>query len=664
MYQHKPVAIKAVLGGLLVATAICALLGLKLPVARAAGTVTNCASYGPGAGTLQNALSGGGVITFTCSGTIIVPEIFIDMDTTLDATGQTVILSGNNANPILHISQLTVQIIHLSIMNGQYVSNSTHGSAGIYNQGGNLTITDSIIAQNTLTTINNYQGLGGGLTTEGGTVTITGSQFYNNSTVNGEGGAIHNSNGTVSINNTTISNNQATSNNTIGGYGGGVTNREGQMTLNNVTMSNNSARSGGGIENVYFSNMTVSNSTLSGNSVIGAGGAIWNFGSMTVNNSLFNGNTAVVEGGGIWNGISNSVFLTISSSSFSNNSVTGANQYPYRTGFGGAISNNDTMDISTSTFSGNTATDGGRAIWYYGRSTRVVCSNIAGNGGTAPYSLEGYQLGPGAPIADVRNNWWGDASGPSGAGPGTGDPVSNGANFSGFLAGPATVADCPPPLATPTPILTNIPDEAAIAVPVCSDLNSQINTIVRAQLRPGVFDIHCRIIAENHHFIRTPAEIGVQSVLDKDVIHAVDIFSPSNENAAGSQICLQGSGSMVFLDAIGVPRVPQSLITTIQGDYTCATIPDVGTLVLVGDMTTPNSLPDQNTVIGDCRVTTTHQVNLRREPNTSSVIITVLPFQLTLKANARSNGFFKVIYLDGQGWVSGNYVTLQGSCGS
>ena len=48
--------------------------------AAAAGSVTDCSTYGPGAGTLQDALVTAGNVTFACDGTIIVPEIIISAD--------------------------------------------------------------------------------------------------------------------------------------------------------------------------------------------------------------------------------------------------------------------------------------------------------------------------------------------------------------------------------------------------------------------------------------------------------------------------------------------------------------------------------------------------------------------------------------------------------
>ena len=81
-------------GGLLVV--LVAMLGLLTPLrAGAAGTVTDCTTYGPGPGTLATALGGGGVVRFSCSGTITVPEITIATGTAIDGTGQTVSLRGD-----------------------------------------------------------------------------------------------------------------------------------------------------------------------------------------------------------------------------------------------------------------------------------------------------------------------------------------------------------------------------------------------------------------------------------------------------------------------------------------------------------------------------------------------------------------------------------------
>ena len=70
------------------------LLALAVPAspAHASGIVSVCDEAH-----LLTALSGGGTVTFTCSGTItLTVEITIAADTTIDGSGQTVTVSGNH----------------------------------------------------------------------------------------------------------------------------------------------------------------------------------------------------------------------------------------------------------------------------------------------------------------------------------------------------------------------------------------------------------------------------------------------------------------------------------------------------------------------------------------------------------------------------------------
>src|SRR5260221_10652126 len=86
--------------------------------AQAASIVANCNNF-DGPGSLHAALSGGGSVTFTCSGIIIVPEIVIATNTNIDATGQSVTLSGSHMNRVLCVhSGITLNLTGLSIANG------------------------------------------------------------------------------------------------------------------------------------------------------------------------------------------------------------------------------------------------------------------------------------------------------------------------------------------------------------------------------------------------------------------------------------------------------------------------------------------------------------------------------------------------------------------
>lgn len=131
-------------------------------------------------------------------------------------------------------------------------------------------------------------------------------------------------------------------------------------------------------------------------------------------------------------------------------------------------------------------------------------------------------------------------------------------------------------LATPRPAIH--PPE-----PLCSDLDGSTNMIVRASLPAGIYATFCRIIAEDGVYRRTPGEIGVQSVIDLGVIHAVDVFSPAEESGVGTGLCLQGEGGLIFLPSNQSPRTPQRLESYESGGYTCATLPGTGTVVLVNN---------------------------------------------------------------------------------
>lgn len=62
-------------------------------------------------------------------------------------------------------------------------------------------------------------------------------------------------------------------------------------------------------------------------------------------------------------------------------------------------------------------------------NSHINCNNIENNS----YGLENAD---GDQIVDATNNWWGDSSGPGGAGPGFGDRVSNDVNYNPWLMAP------------------------------------------------------------------------------------------------------------------------------------------------------------------------------------------------------------------------------------
>ena len=162
--------------------------------------------------------------------------------------------------------------------------------AGIFNDGGKVTLTHS--------TIQNNEGVdgGGALFTSGGEVELSNSTLRDNTT-EGDGAALFNEGGEVTLESCTISGNDSTD-----GEGGGIFNEaESVVTLINSTVSANHAGFGGaGISN--DGSLTLTNSTITANKTEGTGGGIRTrlAASMTIAQSIIAGNRAT-EGNEVYN---------------------------------------------------------------------------------------------------------------------------------------------------------------------------------------------------------------------------------------------------------------------------------------------------------------------------------------------------------------------------
>ncbi len=147
---------------------------LTVAPAAAGGAVTDCTTFGPGPGTLATAVETDGLVTFACSGTIVLhSEITVPTHQLIvDGSGQTVVLSGGNATRLFNVGP---------------------GRSLYLNK---LTLTDGDAG---------FQG--GGAIMSGGFLTITNSALLNNKAA--YGGAIELYNGHTLIQNSTIAGNQA-----------------------------------------------------------------------------------------------------------------------------------------------------------------------------------------------------------------------------------------------------------------------------------------------------------------------------------------------------------------------------------------------------------------------------------------------------------------------
>ena len=143
---------------------------------------------------------------------------------------------------------------------------------------------------------------------------------------------------------------------------------------------------------------------------------------MIEKNTITN-NSAVSRGDGRGGGI----YCYGSSPTIKDNTITG-NSAKYAGG--GIFCGGD----SSPTIEGNTVTANKNEGIYCGShsSPTINYNNIQGNTNYGVYSSGN--------VVNAENNWWGDPSGPSGDGPGSGDAVSDYVDFAPWLKEPFTVA--------------------------------------------------------------------------------------------------------------------------------------------------------------------------------------------------------------------------------
>ncbi len=114
---------------------------LLLPLAGwSGGVVTECTEA-----SLRAAMTGGGVVTFACDGTItLTVTITNEADAVLDATGHAVTISGGNSVRVFFVpTNVTLAAVNLSIANGL----SSKGG-GLYNDGGLVTVSNCVFSGN------------------------------------------------------------------------------------------------------------------------------------------------------------------------------------------------------------------------------------------------------------------------------------------------------------------------------------------------------------------------------------------------------------------------------------------------------------------------------------------------------------------------------------
>ena len=188
---------------------------------------------------------------------------------------------------------------------------------------------------------------------------------------------------------------------------------------------------------------------------------------------------------------------------------------------------------------------------------------------------------------------------------------------------------------------------AAVIIPTCLSLPSHISVSNITHLT------QCQQV--------NAAGIGNAAVLDLGFRDGVDVWGWVLHD---TQVCFEGnSGSFRFLDAATAPRAVSELPVVGRDGMICATINRAGTVALVNGppVPAPSPTPPVYQSLSGCMVTTTFILNLRAAP--AGDVIGAVPYNVTLTALERDDGWFKVDYHGAKGWISAAYVEPIGTCG-
>jgi hypothetical protein len=144
-------------------------------------------------------------------------------------------VSGNNQFQVFHVGAgTTVGISGLTVSGGH----ALFSGGGIYNDGGNLTLTNDAVTDNSA-----VMNEGGGIYNKGGSTLMLTDDTLANNTAGDQGGGLFNSSfptpATATLTNVTLANNTAV-------HGGGGILNSGSLTLSNDTLTNNSPGTNGG----------------------------------------------------------------------------------------------------------------------------------------------------------------------------------------------------------------------------------------------------------------------------------------------------------------------------------------------------------------------------------------------------------------------------------
>lgn len=360
---------------LLTAIALITIGSLSTRPALAAGVVGTGTPASCTSSALDNALQGGGLVTFNCGANPVTITLAftegIAASTTLDGGNKITLKAPNLHHFQVYVSQ-TFILKNIILSGGNSTTAGAVDNYGIFK------------AINVTFDKNKSSDMGGAIYNQG-TVNIKKSHFTNNRATNA-GGAIYNDGGNVKIKSSFFQNNKTPN------TGGAIANGDGDLIIVGSTLAGNTAADGGAVWTALNSTNTISKSTINANHAT-SGAGIKNYGGIQIVASTFSNNIGVADGGGIYQAGSMSLekstisgnkatigagMVDYGDSTFVDQSTFSANQ---ANGNGGGIYSKTNTGIQNSTFSGNSAgaSSGGGALYESGAAASFHYSTIANN---------------------------------------------------------------------------------------------------------------------------------------------------------------------------------------------------------------------------------------------------------------------------------------------
>lgn len=268
---------------------------------------------------------------------------------------------------------------------GSYIRNNVTATdgGGIYNFRGQLVLSNSTVAANTIE-VGSYNRGGGGICNIEGNVTLTNTDVINNTgytDYSAGGGGIANDQGSLTLVSSNVNNNTMNTDVMMASVkGGGIYSFYTNITIidtninDNVSLGSetNMAFGSGGGMSIFGGETIIKDSNIIGNeSDFGGGGIENSYGAITILNSKIDSNISSRGGGITSNGTD--VVIVIRNSSITNNSSDGTG--------GGIDTNYGTISLIESTISNNSAATGGSGLFVGPESVlEVNNSTISGNG--------------------------------------------------------------------------------------------------------------------------------------------------------------------------------------------------------------------------------------------------------------------------------------------